>query len=69
MLRDSDKAVLIQRQYYRDTATRVYDSFDCLAEWAAHLMLIPAEQHSASSWLHPLLTSSGVIVCALKEMD
>jgi ubiquinone/menaquinone biosynthesis C-methylase UbiE len=47
----------------------VYDSFDCLAGWAAHLMLIPAERHNAASWLHPLLTSSSVIVCALKEMD
>jgi len=47
----------------------VYDSFDCVAGWAAHLMLIPAEQHNAASWFHPLLTSSTVIVCALKEVE
>ncbi len=47
----------------------VYDSFDCLAEWAAHLMLIPVEPRNATSWFHPLLTSSSVIVCALKEME
>jgi len=47
----------------------VYDSFDCLARWAAHLILIPVEQHSAASWFHPLLTSSGVIVCALKDIE
>lgn len=47
----------------------VYDSFDCLAEWSARLILIPVEQRNASSWFHPLLTTSGVIVCALKEME
>jgi ubiquinone/menaquinone biosynthesis C-methylase UbiE len=47
----------------------VYDSFDCLARWAGHLMLIPIEQHNAASWFQPLLTSSTVIVCVLKEME
>lgn len=47
----------------------VYDSFDCLAGWAARLILIPVEPHNAASWFHPLLTSSSIIVCALKGMD
>ncbi|MBZ5539197.1 MAG: class I SAM-dependent methyltransferase [Acidobacteriia bacterium] len=46
----------------------VYDSFDCIAEWADQLILVPAPGSKAGSWLHPLLTSPGVIVCALKEI-
>lgn len=45
----------------------IYDSFDALAAWADRLILIPAGKEKASSWLHPLLNSSGVLVCALKE--
>ncbi len=44
----------------------VYDSFDLLGEWADQLILIPAESGKPKSWLHPLLTSQGVLVCALK---
>jgi len=45
----------------------VYDSFDCLAEWSGQLILIPLQGGRPRSWLHPLLNSPGVIVCALKE--
>jgi ubiquinone/menaquinone biosynthesis C-methylase UbiE len=45
----------------------VYDSFDQLARWADRVILIPAEITKPASWLHPLLTSGSVIVCALRE--
>ncbi len=45
----------------------VYDSFDLLANWAEQLIIIPAEACKASSWLHPLLTTGGVLVCAVKN--
>jgi ubiquinone/menaquinone biosynthesis C-methylase UbiE len=45
----------------------VYDSLEEIARWADRLILIPSGAEKASSWLHPLLTSSGVIVCALRE--
>ncbi len=45
----------------------VYDSFDCIAEWAGQLIIIPNQACKARSWLHPLLTSGGVFLCALKE--
>ncbi len=45
----------------------VYDSFDYIAKWADRLILIPAQPGKAKSWLHPLLNSPGVMVCALKE--
>lgn len=45
----------------------VYDSFDLLADWASRLIVMPAEDCKATSWFHPLLTSAGVIVCALRE--
>ncbi len=44
----------------------VYDSFEQIANWADHLILIPNSGEKAGSWLHPLLTSGGVIVCALR---
>jgi hypothetical protein len=31
------------------------------------MILIPSGNEKVSSWLHPLLTTSGVIVCALRE--
>ncbi|HLZ12500.1 MAG TPA: class I SAM-dependent methyltransferase [Candidatus Acidoferrum sp.] len=45
----------------------VYDSFELLAEWADRLILLPSENGKSRSWLHPLLGSSGVVACALKE--
>ena len=46
----------------------VYDSFDLVAQWADRIILIPSEpKGKATSWLHPLLNSAGVIVCAFKE--
>jgi ubiquinone/menaquinone biosynthesis C-methylase UbiE len=45
----------------------VYDSFDQIAEWADRIILIPAEKTKATSWLHPLLTSGGLILCAIRE--
>ena len=45
----------------------VYDSFQEIARWADRMILIPGGNEKVSSWLHPLLTSSGVIVCALRE--
>jgi ubiquinone/menaquinone biosynthesis C-methylase UbiE len=45
----------------------VYDSFDHIAKWAGQLIVLPNEAGKARSWLHPLLTSGGVFLCALKE--
>lgn len=44
-----------------------YDSFDQIAKWADHLVVIPGERCKAASWLHPLLTVGGVLVAAFKE--
>lgn len=46
-----------------------YDSFDQIANWADRLMVIPSDAGKADSWLHPLLTASGVLVCAVKETN
>jgi ubiquinone/menaquinone biosynthesis C-methylase UbiE len=45
----------------------VYDSFSLIASWADRVILIPAGDGKSASWLHPLLNSGGVLVCALKE--
>lgn len=47
----------------------VYDSYGQLAEWAGRIWLLPTVKPlpSSRSWLHPLLTSTHVLLCALKE--
>jgi ubiquinone/menaquinone biosynthesis C-methylase UbiE len=45
----------------------VYDSFELLSRWADRLILVPADTRKATSWIHPLLTSIGVTVCALRD--
>jgi ubiquinone/menaquinone biosynthesis C-methylase UbiE len=45
----------------------VYDSLETIARWADRVLLIPTGGEKSGSWYHPLLTSSGVLVCALRE--
>jgi len=47
----------------------VYDSFNSVAKWADQLIVIPTEGYKVTSWFHPLLTASVVLVCALKDRD
>lgn len=44
-----------------------YDSFDQIAKWADRLIVFPSDPGKPDSWLHPLLTARGVVVCAVKE--
>jgi len=44
----------------------VFDSYRILAEWADRVVMVPTAQAVRSGWLHPLLTSSHVLVMALK---
>jgi ubiquinone/menaquinone biosynthesis C-methylase UbiE len=45
----------------------VYDSFDQVAQWADRVFVIPADKNKPTSWLHPLLTSGELILCAIRE--
>ena len=46
----------------------IFDSYDLVSRWADRLVLIPSRAgENSSSWFHPLLNSSSVLVCALKE--
>lgn len=45
----------------------VYDSYDLLARWADTIILIPLSRANPSSWCHPLLTTSHILLCALRE--
>ena len=45
----------------------VFDSFDQLVRWDDRLIVIPSDKSKPASWLHPLLTSPGVILCAIRE--
>jgi ubiquinone/menaquinone biosynthesis C-methylase UbiE len=47
----------------------VYDSFNRIAQWADRVILMPADRGKSRSWFHPLLTSRGVVICALKEPE
>jgi hypothetical protein len=46
----------------------VYDSLKLIQLWADRVILFPSETGKKKlSWLHPLLNSGGVIVCAIRE--
>jgi ubiquinone/menaquinone biosynthesis C-methylase UbiE len=45
----------------------VYDSFDQLAAWGDHLVLFPTALIKPKSWMHPLFTSSHVLLCAYRD--
>ena len=51
----------------------VYDSYDCVSQWADEVIILPivsstdSNQAKAKSWLTPLLTSSGALLCAFKK--
>jgi len=45
----------------------VYDSLDQISRWADRVILVPAGAGKANSWFHPLLTTIGVTVCALRD--
>jgi ubiquinone/menaquinone biosynthesis C-methylase UbiE len=45
----------------------VYDSFDQVAAWGSRVLLLPVTGERASSWTHPLLTCSTIVLAALKE--
>jgi ubiquinone/menaquinone biosynthesis C-methylase UbiE len=45
----------------------VYDSFDQIAGWADRIILFPSDNTKPRSWLHPLLTSGHIILCAIRE--
>ncbi len=49
----------------------VYDSYNLLANWASRIILIQTtkERKAANSWYHPLLTSKGVLLCAIREEE
>jgi ubiquinone/menaquinone biosynthesis C-methylase UbiE len=46
----------------------IFDSYHLISQWADRVVMIPTGVRDKNpSWFHPLLTSSGVLVCALKE--
>jgi ubiquinone/menaquinone biosynthesis C-methylase UbiE len=48
----------------------VFESYNQLHQWADKIWLIPtAAEKSEKSWLHPLITSSHVLLCALKDSE
>jgi ubiquinone/menaquinone biosynthesis C-methylase UbiE len=45
----------------------VFDSFGTLQPWADRLVLVPTSPIEHPTWHHPLLTSSHVLLCALRD--
>jgi SAM-dependent methyltransferase len=45
----------------------VFDSFEMLSHWADRVILIPTNSEKPRSWLHPLLTSFHVLLCAVRD--
>lgn len=47
----------------------IYDSYRLVSSWADRIFLFPTSGEKSPNWFHPLLTSSGVMVCAIRERD
>jgi len=45
----------------------IYDCYDQLSEWADEIFVIPTGSKNGSGWLHPLLTSSHALLCAVRQ--
>jgi ubiquinone/menaquinone biosynthesis C-methylase UbiE len=45
----------------------VFDSYDLVADWADRILLFPSLPGKSKSWFHPLLTSPGVVLIAIRE--
>jgi SAM-dependent methyltransferase len=45
----------------------VYDSYDLLMTWADRVLALPTGTTHGRGWFHPLLTSSGVMLIAIRE--
>jgi SAM-dependent methyltransferase len=45
----------------------VYDSYDALHDWADRIVLIPTLPEDRRTWLSPLLSSSKVLLCAVRD--
>jgi hypothetical protein len=45
----------------------VYDSYDQLARWADRIFLLPTDPLLSQSWFHPLLTSPGIVLIAIRD--
>jgi ubiquinone/menaquinone biosynthesis C-methylase UbiE len=67
-LRTGGKGYLITEGDGLAYSYSVYDSLEPITRWADRVILIPTTGDLKSrSWFHPLLTSSGILVCALKD--
>jgi ubiquinone/menaquinone biosynthesis C-methylase UbiE len=45
----------------------VYDSFNQIAEWADRVFVVPADYSKPTTWFHPLLTSSSLVLCGIRD--
>jgi len=45
----------------------VFDSFNVLARSSSQIIQIPTKTNTLRSWFHPLLTSSHILMCAIKK--
>lgn len=47
----------------------VYDSYSLLADWADRVLLIPTRPATRVSLLHPLLTTTHILLCAVRDEE
>jgi SAM-dependent methyltransferase len=45
----------------------VFDSLEILRSWSDRIILVPTSQDEGSGWFSPLVTSSHVLVCAVRD--
>lgn len=45
----------------------IYDSFGLVARWADRIVLYSSSEKHVNTWAYPLLTSGGILLCALRD--
>ncbi len=45
----------------------VYDNLRQLQEWSDRVLIIPTSEPTLTTWLHPLLSTHHILMCAFKS--
>lgn len=67
-LKTSGKGYTISEEDGLAYSYSVYDSLDQLTQWADKITIVPTSKQTAHSWLHPLLTTSHVLLIAERNV-
>lgn len=67
LIKTRGKSYMINEDDGLSYSYSVFDSYKTLIKWADRIILIPTIKTQTKSWLHPLITSGHVLLCAIKD--